>query len=150
MLFSRLHQWRYVGFLLTKCLSAAEERCSRYSVNSNTHWASGCLWCLISFDCLILCPWEQLSQSILAMARYQWGRLEVPAGRLLQLSPEQLHQPRTSFNPPAQTDSWHWPNAKCLGCPCTQGWLRGMLRGTKSNCAASVLEERLRLPLFQP
>lgn len=53
--------------------------------------------------CLTLCPWEQLSQSISTMARYQGGHLQMPAGKLLQLSPEQPHQPRTSFHPPTKT-----------------------------------------------
>lgn len=80
---------------------------------------------------LILCPQEQLSP-------FCHGKdTKVPAGRLVQLYPE---QPGSSFHPPAQLESWHQPNAEGLDC----AWTQGSFWDTKSNCAASVTEERLR------
>lgn len=62
-----------ICFLLTKCLFPAEEGCSRYSVNSNIHWASVFPWSLISFDSVLyytlesgfpktFAPWQDITE----------------------------------------------------------------------------------------
>lgn len=131
-------------FLLTKCLSPAEEKCSSYSVNSNIHWASGFPWSLVSLDSVLHLPLRAAFPKHFYHSKVPGRTLTTASRKVTAVVPRAAAPAKDLVSSTyKKMESWHWPDPKCLVCDWTQDWFWGMLRETKSNCAASVVEERL-------